>query len=157
MFLGEFRHTLDEAGRLVLPAEFRSALQDGAYLVLGLDDNLMLLPPERFQALYRQLLGLSLTDPVARQLRRLMFAAATQVRLDASGRIRLPAALRQRAHLEREVVVVGVGDYIELWEPSRWAAQQHLLDDPEARAQRFAVFHVVLSEPLSKSDGDGRS
>ncbi len=146
MFLGEFRHTLDAAGRLFLPAPFREAFREGGYVLLGLDQNLMLLPPAPFQALYRQVQRLSLTDPTARQLRRLMFAMAAPVQMDASGRIRIPGPLRQQVGLAREVVVVGVGDYVELWTPEGWAAQQQALTDPETRAQRFAVFHVILQE-----------
>ena len=152
MFLGEFHHTLDDAGRLTLPSAYRALLPGDVYIVQGLDENLMVLPPERFQVLYRQLQRLSLTDPVARQLRRLVFAAAAKTRVDRAGRIRIPQDLRRRAGLEKDVVVVGVGDYFELWSPEGWQAQQALLEDAEANAQRFAVFHLALSDDGSESD-----
>ncbi len=150
MFLGEFRHSLDEYGRLTLPAPYRALLPEDVFIVHGLDENLMVLPPERFQVLYRQLQRLSLTDPKARQLRRLMFASAAQTKVDRAGRIRIPTELRERAGLAKDVVIVGVGDYFELWAPDAWKEQLTLLEDAEANAQRFAVFHLALSE-----DGGG--
>lgn len=146
MFLGEYHHTLDEYGRLTLPAPYRALLPEDVFILHGLDENLMVLPPERFQVLYRQLQRLSLTDPTARQLRRLMFAAAAQTRVDRTGRIRIPPELRRRAGLEKDVVIVGVGDYFELWSPQAWQAQWKLLEDAEANAQRFAVFHLALND-----------
>ncbi len=147
MFLGEFRHALDEYGRLTLPAPYRALLPGDVFILHGLDENLMVLPPERFHVLYRQLQRLSLTDPMARQLRRLMFAAAAQTRVDRSGRIRIPVELRRRVGLEKDVVIVGVGDYFELWSPQAWEAQWRLLEDAEANARRFSVFHLALNDP----------
>ncbi len=145
-FLGEFHHSLDEYGRLTLPAAYRALLPEDVFIVHGLDENLMVLPPQRFHVLYRQLQRLSLTDPKARQLRRLMFASAAQTKVDRAGRIRIPVELRERAGLEKDVVIVGVGDYFELWTPDAWKEQLRLLEDAEANAQRFAVFHLALSE-----------
>lgn len=114
----------------------------------------MVLPPRRFYVLYRQLQRLSLTNPQARQLRRLMFASAAQTKVDRSGRIRIPAELRARVGLEKDVVIVGVGDYFELWTPSAWQEQLRLLEDAEANAQRFAVFHLALSEDGGEGVGE---
>ncbi len=154
-FLGEFHHSLDEYGRLTLPASYRVLLPEDVFIVHGLDENLMVLPPQRFHVLYRQLQRLSLTDPKARQLRRLMFASAAQTKVDRAGRIRIPAELRARAGLEKDVVIVGVGDYFELWTPEAWQEQLRLLEDAEANAQRFAVFHLALGEDGGEAASEG--
>ncbi len=152
MFLGQYVHTLDGHGRLIIPARFRPALQQGVYLMRGLDHNLMALTPSQFQALATQLQRLSLTDPVARQLKRLIFSAAAFERLDSAGRIRIAPPLRALAGLENEVVIAGVGDYFELWAPQAWQAQEQALHDAEANAQRFAVFQLSLQAATSPAD-----
>ncbi len=144
MFLGQYVHTLDSHGRLIIPARFRPALREGVYLLRGLDQNLMALTPPQFRALAAQLQQLSLTDPVARQLKRLIFSAASFEHLDNAGRVRIAAPLRTLAGLQSEVVIAGVGDYFELWSPEAWAAQEQALHDAEANAQRFAVFELSL-------------
>ena len=155
MFLGQYVHTLDGHGRLIIPARFRPALQQGVYLMRGLDHNLMALTPPQFQALATQLQRLSLTDPVARQLKRLIFSAAAFERLDSAGRIRIAPPLRALAGLENEVVIAGVGDYFELWAPQAWQAQEQALHDAEANAQRFAVFQLSLQAATSPADHAG--
>ncbi len=144
MFLGQYVHTLDGHGRVIIPARFRPALRDGVYLLRGLDQNLMALTPAQFEALAAQLQRLSLTDPVARQLKRLIFSAASFERLDNAGRVRIAPPLRALAGLKDEVVIAGVGDYFEMWSPQAWAAQEQALHDAEANAQRFAVFQLSL-------------
>lgn len=142
MFLGNYRHTLDDKGRLTIPARFREALGEGGYVVQGFDGNLMVLPPVVFQGLYAQLSRLSLTDPAARMLRRLILAAAAEVSLDRAGRILIPPYLREAAGLDGEVVLVGVGEFFEIWSAAAWERQQQALADAEANAQRFAALDL---------------
>ncbi len=151
MFLGQYVHTLDGHGRVIIPARFRPALQAGVYLLRGLDQNLMALTPPQFEALAAQLQRLSLTDPVARQLKRLIFSAASFERLDNAGRVRIAPPLRALAGLENEVVIAGVGDYFELWSPQAWEAQERALHDAEANAQRFAMFQLSLQAATQPS------
>ncbi len=149
MFLGNYRHTLDEKGRLTVPARFREALGQGGYLVQGFDGNLMVLPPAVFQALYAQINRLSLTDPTARMLRRLILSAAAEVNLDRAGRMLIPPYLREAAGLDGEVVLVGVGEFFEIWSATAWARQQEVLADAEANAQRFAALDLApLTGPV---------
>jgi len=155
MFLGQYVHTLDDHGRVIIPARFRPALRDGVYLLRGLDQNLMALTPSQFEALAAQLQRLSLTDPMARQLKRLMFSAAAFERLDNAGRIRIAAPLRALAGLQDEVVIAGVGDYFELWSPEAWKAQEQALNDAEANAQRFIMFQLSLQAATAASAETG--
>jgi len=85
-----------------------------------------------------------MTDPSIRQLRRLMFAAASEVQLDRIGRTLIPQFLREFAGLETEAVIVGVGEAIEIWSPEAWTEQESLLLDADANAQRFAELDLSI-------------
>ena len=141
MFLNHYHHSFDEKGRLTIPAKFR-ILPDGAYVIQGLDRNLMVLPPTVFQMIYDRLMTMSLTDPSARLLRRVILGNALQVTLDSAGRILLTSNLREFANLENEVVFVGQGDYFEIWSPGLWQEQETQVSDAETNAQRFATLDL---------------
>jgi MraZ protein len=137
MFLGQYRHTLDDKGRLTIPSRFRTELSNGAYLTQGFDRNLRLMTEQAFGAVYAKLSQMNTTDPVARELRRLIFASASQVDLDSVGRILIPQFLRGVAALERDAVIVGVGEVVEVWSPEAWDSQVTQLSDVDANSQRF--------------------
>jgi len=137
MFLGQYRHTLDDKGRLTIPSRYRNELSDGAYLTQGFDHNLRLMTERAFGAVYAKLSQMNTTDPVARELRRLIFATASQVDLDSVGRILIPQFLRGVAGLERDAVIVGVGEVVEIWSPEAWDSEVTLLSDVDANSQRF--------------------
>ena len=144
MFLGQYQHNLDEKGRLTIPAKFRDALAEGAYLTQGFDRNLRLLTEADFEIMAEQIGRLSMTDPAIRQLRRLIFATASEVQLDRIGRTLVPQFLREFAGLENEAVIVGVGEAVEIWSPEAWAEQEGLLQDADANAQRFAELDLSI-------------
>jgi MraZ protein len=85
---------------------------------------------------------MSITDPADRLLRRLIFSSGEHIEIDKVGRILIPRFLRQAAELEDETVIVGVGDYFEVWSPSLWSEQLSQLGDSEANSQRFAAFDL---------------
>ncbi len=151
MFLGRYQHSLDNKGRLTIPSRFREALGSGAYVVQGFDGNLMVLPPQVFAVLYQRVSRLSITDPKARLLRRLILSAAAEVELDRSGRILIPPYLREAAGLDGEVVLVGVGDYFEIWGAEAWQQQVLALQDAEANAERFAALDLA---PVVEQGGE---
>jgi MraZ protein len=138
MFLGQYRHTLDDKGRLTVPARFRELLEAGGYALQGFDRNLMVLTAPAFEAMIRQLNQMNLVDPHARELKRLLFSTADRIEPDKSGRILLPQFLRDLAGLDGDVMLVGVGDYFEIWAPPAWEAQFARLQDAEANVERFA-------------------
>jgi MraZ protein len=138
MFLGQYEHTIDDKGRLTIPARYRDLLPDGAYVTQGFDRNLIVLPPALYEQLSKRISSLSLTEPSARLLRRLMFSSAEKVDVDKSGRILIPLFLRQNASLETAAMVVGSGDFFEIWSPAEWAGQSAKLKDADANAERFA-------------------
>jgi len=139
MFLGQFRHNLDDKGRLTVPARFRELLSsEGAYVMQGFDPNLIVLPSSAFDILSRRVKRMSLTDPTARLLRRLIFSTATFVEVDKAGRILVAQFLRESAGLESNAMVVGSGDYFEIWSPDLWDRQIEEIQAAQANAERFS-------------------
>jgi MraZ protein len=128
MFLGRHAHTLDAKGRLAIPARFRDALADGLVLTRGIDRCLSLYPMATWRALAEKVGALPLADADARNFRRMVFAEAVDLALDAQGRILVPAELRRYAGLERDALVVGVDSAIEIWSPEGWAQVETVMD-----------------------------
>ena len=142
MFLGQYRHTIDTKGRLIVPARYRDALATGAYVTRGFDRNLMVLRDTSFDLVSERLNSFSLTDDHARKLKRFIFSHADWVELDKTGRIRIPQFLMEYASLQSDVVIVGVGDYFEVWTPDNWEAQTSILENDETNADMFSAFDV---------------
>ncbi len=120
MFLGQYDHSIDEKGRLAIPARFRSALAEGLYLTAGVERCLHILTPQVWQVMAESIANLPWLDPNARQVQRNMFALATHVVPDKLGRIVVPQYLRTYAELGAEVIVAGVFDRIEVWDKAAW-------------------------------------
>lgn len=144
MFLGRFYHNLDDKGRLTVPARFRDDLSfGGAYVMQGFDRNLLILPSSTFDALSQRINKISMTDPTARLLRRLLYSSANHVTVDKSGRVLIPPFLREAANLDVQVVIIGNGDYIELWSPDEWEIQNEQLQDAQLNAHRFVALDLT--------------
>jgi MraZ protein len=142
MFLGQYQHSIDEKGRLMIPARFRELLVGGAYVMQGLDRCLMVMTSAYFEEVYRRISSMNIADPTARLLRRLILASAYPAEVDKVGRVLLPAVLRQSAQLEGEAIVAGTGEYFEVWSPAGWVEQMNQLQDTEANNQRFAALDL---------------
>lgn len=139
MFLGRFSHNLDAKGRLAIPAKFRGALADGLVVTRGIDRCLSVYPLGAWETLAARVSALSISDPDARQFKRMVFAEAMDEELDAQGRIVVPPELRRYAGIEREAIVVGMNTYIEIWDPARWSALSATVEDEGSSiAQRLA-------------------
>ena len=142
MFLNQYQHSFDDKGRLTIPSKFRELPAEGAFVVQGLDRNLMVLPPAVFQIIYDRLMGMSMTDPGARLLRRIILGNALQVVPDGASRILLSPNLKEFADLKENVVFVGQGDYFEIWSPELWKEQEVQVNDAETNSQRFAALDL---------------
>ncbi len=129
MFLGRFAHNLDAKGRLAVPARFRASLADGVVLTRGMDRCVAAYPIPVWEDLAARISALPMTDPNARQFRRMVFAEAANLDLDGQGRIVVPPELRGFAGIDREAVIIGVHTSFEIWSPDGWAAMQSLVDD----------------------------
>ncbi len=128
MFLGSHNHNLDAKGRLAIPARFREELAHGLVLTRGFDRCIALYPMKAWETLAGRIDELSIADSDVRQFRRMVYSEAVDVQLDTQGRILVPAALRDFAGIEREVVVIGVHSSVEIWSPVRWTATSESLD-----------------------------
>ena len=120
MFIGEFHHTLDDKGRLAIPATFRADLAAGAVVTRGLDRSLFLYPKKEWVEIASKLASLPLGQADTRAFARLMLAGAREVEIDRSGRITLPDVLRSYANMSRDIVVTGLFDRLELWDKASW-------------------------------------
>jgi MraZ protein len=143
MFLGQFSHSFDDKSRLTVPAKFREPLADGAYVVQGLDNNLMVLTTSAFETIYNRLMAMNMMDPAARALQRTILGNAAPANLDSAGRILIPQNLRDRIGLQTEAILVGLGDYFEIWAPANWQAEEAKLQDPAASELRSST--LILS------------
>ena len=122
MFLGEYQHTLDPKGRVILPSAFRDELSEGLVMTVGLDHCLAVHPLSDWDRVVENLRSLRSTDSRERRFARMMLANAHPEELDRQGRVTIPARLRQYADLAKEVSVVGNDSRVELWDASRWEA-----------------------------------
>ena len=122
MFMGEYNHSIDAKGRLIVPAKFRESLGDAFVVTQGLDGCLFVYPDEEWQAFEEKLKTLPMANKDARKFVRFFLAGAAQVELDKQGRILLPANLRNFAGLEKDCAFVGVGSRVEIWDKDRWEA-----------------------------------
>jgi MraZ protein len=131
VFLGTHTPRLDDKGRLALPARFRSDLEGGLVITKGQERCLFVFPVTEFTRLTQNMNG-SVTDKKLRSYSRVLFASASHEVPDAQGRITVPPALRSYAGLEKDCVVIGANNRVEVWDAANW---QTYLDENE---QNFA-------------------
>lgn len=120
MFMGEYNHSIDPKGRIIVPAKFRESLGDAFVVTQGLDGCLFVYPEEEWQAFEEKLKTLPMANKDARKFVRFFLAGAAQLEVDKQGRILLPATLRRFAGLEKDCAFVGVGSRVEIWDKDRW-------------------------------------
>ncbi len=139
MFLGEFEHTIDEKGRVAIPARFREELGEGFVLTKGFELCLQAFPRSMWNELAEKVNRLPLGSPQARNLRRMLFAPAIEVEVDRQGRVLIPQGLREYAGLSEEVLITGMHTYFELWSAPRWRTlQEELNGNGAAIAEQLA-------------------
>lgn len=122
MFLGEYTHTIDDKGRLTIPAKFRGLLAAGLVVTRGFDQNLMLFPMDEWQILSGRIAERPMLDEGMRAFRRRVFSGAVDLVPDRQGRILLPPYLRQFADINGEAVIAGNYNYLEIWGIEQWQA-----------------------------------
>lgn len=143
MFFGEYEHSVDEKGRLALPARFRPKLADGLVVTRGLDGCLFVYPIADWTRLAERISELPLTQTNARDFQRLMFSGAVDGQLDGQGRVGLPVYLREYGAIEREAVVIGVNTRIEIWSKARWTDQRAKVEqNSEFIAEQLANLNI---------------
>jgi MraZ protein len=128
-FRGHFEHSLDAKNRLAIPARFRAAFANGTVLAKDPESCVAVWTPETHESIIDRALGdLNPMGSQYRKLSRFYQGNSFEIDLDASGRVTLPPPLLEHAAIEKEVVVVGVGDHLEVWGRERWRAEQEALD-----------------------------
>ncbi|WMJ88476.1 division/cell wall cluster transcriptional repressor MraZ [Anaerocolumna sp. MB42-C2] len=138
MFMGEYNHTIDTKGRIIIPSKFREALGDEFVVTQGLDGCLFVYPNEEWMNFVTQLKNLP-GSKEARQLQRYFMAGAATCEVDKQGRILIPNKLREQAGLEKDIVFVGVLSKIEIWSKDKWESNNDY-DDMDQIAEHMSEF-----------------
>ena len=120
MFLGEYQHSIDDKGRLIIPAKFREALGTEFIVTRGLDNCLFIYPVEEWQQLEQKLKSLPMMKADARAFARFFFSGAAECEWDKQGRVNVPSHLREYAKLDKECIVIGVSNRVEIWDKATW-------------------------------------
>ncbi len=128
MFIGEYKHTIDDKFRLAVPVKFRQALAKGAVVTRGLDSSLFIFTQDEWKKLATKLAELPLGKANSRAFARLMLAGAMDVSLDKQGRIVLPEYLRKYAGLKKNVIVAGLYNRLEIWDTEAWEKFKHITE-----------------------------
>lgn len=134
MFMGEHKHTIDAKGRLIIPSRFREELGQEFIITRGLDGCLFIFPQKEWKEFEMKLRGLPLIDKNARKFSRFFLSGAAACELDKQGRILIPGALREFAGMEKEVMLAGMLNRIEVWSKERWDANNSYEDMDEIAA-----------------------
>jgi MraZ protein len=143
--MGEYRHTVDEKGRLIIPSKFREALGPSFVITRGLDHCLFVYPMGEWEQLEQQLKALPFTKKDARAFTRFFFSGATVAELDKQGRVNVPNNLREFAKLEKECVVIGVSNRVEIWSKEAWSAYYEESEDSfNEIAEKLVDFNLEL-------------
>jgi len=152
MFYGEYRHTIDEKNRLSIPSRIRFHLQGDAsdtfYLARGLDQCILVFTREEWKNLEKQLSTHTFTDASVRSFKRTFFSGASPANCDKQGRINIPQNLIDHADIKRDVVVVGVSDWVEIWDAALWDAYlKKSLESFEKSAEKLTENFLQRKEP----------
>ena len=137
MLLGLYTSILDNSNNVTLPRELGEQLKEGVYVTQGFDRNIMVLTHEAFETVYQKITSANIADPIARLLLRMILGSAYETELKADG-IAIMDSLKSFAKLGKEAIVVGQGDYLEIWSPEYWAQQRDQFMDVEKNPGRFS-------------------
>ena len=129
MFFGSFAHTLDEKGRLMIPRKMREELGFKVYIMKGFDGALSLYNEDRYQKLVNDAEKLSFNQHKVRDYLRLQFASTYEMDVDKLGRVQIPTALLAKYGISREVIVLGIGDHIEVWDANKYREYEDSIKD----------------------------
>ena len=137
MFMGEYNHTVDTKGRLIVPSKFREQLGDEFVVTKGLDGCLFVYSKSEWENIEEKFRNVPLTTKDARKFARFFFAGAASCEVDKQGRILLPVVLREYAGIEKNVVSVGVFNRVEIWDTDKWQ-ESNSYDDMDEIAEHMA-------------------
>lgn len=144
MLIGEFTHTIDEKNRISLPAKFRKEMGNDLVITPGLDNCLFVFTKKEWQKISEKLSGFSMLAADNRSFNRFMFGGATEVSVDAIGRILLPDFLKDRAGLRSKAALVGVQNRLEIWNDKVWAEYKKVVEkQADSLAEKLGGVGVI--------------
>ena len=136
MFFGSFAHTLDEKGRLMIPRKMREELGFKVYIMKGFDGSLSIYTVERYQKLAEEFYKLPFNQQRNRDYLRVQFATTYEMDVDKVGRLQLPTALLAKFNISKNVIVLGIGDHIEIWDAKKYEEYENsIVEDFEKNAE----------------------
>lgn len=135
MFIGEYRHSIDEKKRLAIPSKFRKELGEGAVITKGLDNCLVIYPIKSWKERSEKLAALPEASREARGYARTILAGAAAVEFDRLGRVLVPEYLKEYAKIEKSVVITGLHNRLEVWSEKLWNAYR---EKAEGNIEEFA-------------------
>ena len=145
MLLGEFTHTIDDKGRLIMPAKLRSDLGESFVICNGLEGCLFVYSTVEWNNFVEKLNTLPSMNKDARIFKRYFFGSASEGTFDKQGRVSVPPSLRKIAHLEKDVVLVGVQDRVEIWDKALWEERSIVSEeDLDAIAERMEAIGIRI-------------
>jgi MraZ protein len=146
LFLGHHFTQLKNSNRLPIRSDWQQLISSGVYLTQGFDQNILILTPNTFREIYSRITALNIADPLARLFLRMFLSTASFIENVENETISLSQDLLEYANLESNVVIVGQGDYVEVWSTDLWQQQQIEIQDSKANAERFAAFKITTAE-----------
>lgn len=126
MFLGEYQHSLDSKGRIIIPSRFREELGSNFVATKGLDQCIFLYTLEEWKVIEQKIHSLPFTRADVRAFARFFFSGASELEIDKQGRSVLPTNLRNYAHIEKELMIIGAGSRVEIWSVEKWEDYQSI-------------------------------
>ena len=147
MFLGKHTIKFEEQALFHAPADFKKDLASGFFMVQGFDRNLMVFPANAFEGVYQSISSQNIADPQVRMLLRLILGTAHKLEMNEQGNVLIPPALKEYANLNGMALLIGQGDFFEIWEPSSWEKQETQLKDPSTNSTRFSSLVVTTHQP----------
>ncbi|WP_026485525.1 division/cell wall cluster transcriptional repressor MraZ [Caldanaerobius polysaccharolyticus] len=135
MFFGEYQHTMDSKGRVIMPSKFREGLGDTFIITKGLDECLFVYSLSEWERIEHKLKELPLNKKDARAFMRFFFAGASQCEVDKQGRVLIPQNLREYASLKKDLMIIGVSTRVEIWSLDKW---QKYVDDTDVSFEEIA-------------------
>ena len=145
MLLGEYNHTIDEKGRLIIPAKFRNDLGENVVICKGLEGCLFVYSQEEWESFVNELKSLPRMNKDARIFQRYFFGSANELTYDTQGRVLVPPSLRKDAGLEKEVTLVGVQDRVEIWDKDLWEERSEVSEEElDAIADRMESIGIRI-------------
>jgi len=148
LFLGHHPTQLKKLNRLPIRSDWQKLISSGVYLTQGFDQNILILMPQTFQEIYARITALNIADPLVRLFLRMFLSTASYVENVENETISLPQNLLEYANLESNVVVVGQGEYVEVWSSDLWEQQQSEIQNVQANSQRFSTLTISTAEKI---------